>query len=240
MWSAGNDIVLRSLWSARTDVQAGARRRRRHSPAGALLGSPHVHACRAAGSGCIPTTSTRSARHRGGINERWFSSTTNADNGPGTPADEGLSYVRLESGERFLLKEAVDAAGDAAARRRRDAKRGRLEPPLQVLRQHGADSASHAPERCAREAGRAQGQAGGVLLSAAVQPDRQQLSLHVHGPRAGHDERRRAALPRELEQGRQRHPEPVARLPAAASAPAGRSIPASCTRPARSSPTSRR
>ena len=23
--------------------------------------------------------------HRGGINERWFSSTTNADNGPGTP-----------------------------------------------------------------------------------------------------------------------------------------------------------
>jgi hypothetical protein len=51
--------------------------------------------------------------HRGGINERWFSSTTNADNGPGTPADEGLSYVRLESGQRFLLKEAVDLAGDA-------------------------------------------------------------------------------------------------------------------------------
>ena len=39
--------------------------------------------------------------HRGGINERWFSSTTNADNGPGTPADEGLSYVRLEDGSRF-------------------------------------------------------------------------------------------------------------------------------------------
>jgi hypothetical protein len=51
--------------------------------------------------------------HRGGINERWFSSTTNADNGPGTPADEGLSYVRLQSGQRFLLKEAVEGAGDA-------------------------------------------------------------------------------------------------------------------------------
>ena len=51
--------------------------------------------------------------HRGGINERWFSSTTNADNGPGTPADEGLSYVRLESGKRFLLKAAVETAGDA-------------------------------------------------------------------------------------------------------------------------------
>jgi hypothetical protein len=50
--------------------------------------------------------------HRGGINERWFSSTTNADNGPGTPADEGLSYVRLANGGRFLLKEAVEAAGD--------------------------------------------------------------------------------------------------------------------------------
>ena len=50
--------------------------------------------------------------HRGGINERWFSSTTNADNGPGTPADEGLSYVRLGDGERFLLKDAVEAAGD--------------------------------------------------------------------------------------------------------------------------------
>ena len=49
--------------------------------------------------------------HRGGINERWFSSTTNADNGPGTPADEGLSYVRL-NGDRFRLKEAVETAGD--------------------------------------------------------------------------------------------------------------------------------
>src|SRR4249920_618901 len=50
--------------------------------------------------------------HRGGINERWFSSTTNADNGPGTPADEGLSYVRAAGGTRFLLKDAVEGAGD--------------------------------------------------------------------------------------------------------------------------------
>jgi hypothetical protein len=49
---------------------------------------------------------------RGGINERWFSSTTNADNGPGTPPDEGLSYVRLDGGRRFLLKDAVEQAGD--------------------------------------------------------------------------------------------------------------------------------
>jgi hypothetical protein len=50
--------------------------------------------------------------HRGGINERWFSSTTNADNGAGTPWDEGLSYVRPAKGDRFLLKEAVETAGD--------------------------------------------------------------------------------------------------------------------------------
>ena len=50
--------------------------------------------------------------NRGGINERWFSSTTNADNGPGTPADEGLSYVHPPDGKRFLLKEAIEKAGD--------------------------------------------------------------------------------------------------------------------------------
>ncbi|MGC2656493.1 MAG: hypothetical protein WA324_00855 [Bryobacteraceae bacterium] len=49
--------------------------------------------------------------HRGGINERWFSSTTHASNGPGTPKDEGLSYVRVD-GERCLFKAAVESAGD--------------------------------------------------------------------------------------------------------------------------------
>ena len=50
--------------------------------------------------------------HRGGINERWFSSTTKASNGPLTGMDEGLSYVRLDDGTRFLLKHAVESAGD--------------------------------------------------------------------------------------------------------------------------------
>ncbi|MGA2596770.1 MAG: hypothetical protein ABSH09_07215 [Bryobacteraceae bacterium] len=49
--------------------------------------------------------------HRGGINERWFSSTTKASNGPAALEDEGLSYVR-SNGARFLLKEAVETAGD--------------------------------------------------------------------------------------------------------------------------------
>src|SRR5271170_3329779 len=50
--------------------------------------------------------------HRGGIDERWFSSTTNAANGAGTPADEGLSYIDLGGGKRMLLKEAVETLGD--------------------------------------------------------------------------------------------------------------------------------
>ena len=47
--------------------------------------------------------------HRGGIDERWFASTTEAMNGNRAP-DEGLSYVVLD-GQRFTLKEAIEAEG---------------------------------------------------------------------------------------------------------------------------------
>ncbi|SEB88165.1 hypothetical protein [Terriglobus roseus] len=49
---------------------------------------------------------------RGGINERWFSSTTKAANGPDTTEFEGLSFVVTTNGEKFLLKDAVEVAGD--------------------------------------------------------------------------------------------------------------------------------
>ena len=46
---------------------------------------------------------------RGGIDERWFASTTHAENGPETPEDEGMSYVVSADGsERVLLKDMVD------------------------------------------------------------------------------------------------------------------------------------
>lgn len=49
---------------------------------------------------------------RGGIDERWFSSTTHADNGPGTPIDEGMSYIVSSDGkERVLLADAVAELG---------------------------------------------------------------------------------------------------------------------------------
>ena len=43
--------------------------------------------------------------NRGGIDERWFASTTEAAN-EGRTDDEGLSYVKFE-GERFLLRDAI-------------------------------------------------------------------------------------------------------------------------------------
>jgi hypothetical protein len=49
---------------------------------------------------------------RGGIDERWFASTTPADNGPLTGPNEGLSAVVFEDGgqgERVLLRDAVEA-----------------------------------------------------------------------------------------------------------------------------------
>ena len=86
--------------------------------------------------------------NRGGIDERWFASTTPAANENRTP-DEGLSYV-VVGRQRFTL---------AASRRgmRRDSdRRGDLEQVqevaglLEVLRQHGPDPAPHAPERRSR------------------------------------------------------------------------------------------
>jgi len=49
--------------------------------------------------------------HRGGIDERWFSSTTKAANGPLTADDEGLSYIEFR-GKKVLLKEAIEREGD--------------------------------------------------------------------------------------------------------------------------------
>ncbi|HMF12060.1 MAG TPA: hypothetical protein VKE94_07125 [Gemmataceae bacterium] len=49
--------------------------------------------------------------HRGGIDERWFSSTTAAAN-EGAPPDEGLSYVVLDGKRAFTLKDAVGLEGE--------------------------------------------------------------------------------------------------------------------------------
>lgn len=48
---------------------------------------------------------------RGGIDERWFSSTTWAENGPKTAEDEGLSYLVMDGEKKILLRDAVDLMG---------------------------------------------------------------------------------------------------------------------------------
>jgi hypothetical protein len=48
---------------------------------------------------------------RGGIDERWFASTTPADNGPLTSENEGLSFIVFEDGgkvEKVLLRDAIE------------------------------------------------------------------------------------------------------------------------------------
>jgi len=48
---------------------------------------------------------------RGGLDERWFASTTPADNGPLTAPNEGLSFIVFEDNgkvEKVLLKDAID------------------------------------------------------------------------------------------------------------------------------------
>ncbi len=50
--------------------------------------------------------------NRGGIDERWLSSVTKADNGPGTPEDEGLSYIVLKDKKVMTLREAISVEGD--------------------------------------------------------------------------------------------------------------------------------
>ncbi|MEA3422065.1 MAG: hypothetical protein U9Q97_10365 [Acidobacteriota bacterium] len=50
--------------------------------------------------------------NRGGIDERWLASVTVADNGPGTPPDEGLSYIVLNNEKTVTLRDAIQAGGE--------------------------------------------------------------------------------------------------------------------------------
>ena len=65
-------------------------------------GSPAVSCTRASASACIPDDYYAYGADRGGIDERWFASTTDAAN-EGRVWHEGQSFVLFE-GQRFLLK----------------------------------------------------------------------------------------------------------------------------------------
>ena len=157
--------------------------------------------------------------NRGGIDERWFASTTPAANENRAP-DEGLSYC-VVGNKRFTLQQAVADCGATLIGKSIWKQIQEVARVLEVLRQHGPDPAPHAPERQAGETGRPGGQAGVLLFPAAAQQRRQQFPLHVHGLRARHDQGAGPQVPRELEQGRQRHPRSLEGLPPASPAPAG-------------------
>ena len=52
---------------------------------------------------------------RGGIDERWFASTTPADNGPLTSKDEGLSFIVFEDGGKIEKVRLIDAVAELKA-----------------------------------------------------------------------------------------------------------------------------
>ena len=81
--------------------------------------------------------------HRGGIDERWFASTTEAAN-EGRAADEGLSYCVFQ-GQRFLLRDAVAEAGARLIGKAMFDRVSPLAGVLEIFRQHGPHPAPHAP-----------------------------------------------------------------------------------------------
>ncbi len=94
--------------------------------------------------------------HRGGIDERWFASTTEAANEDRVP-DEGLSYVAFE-GERVHAARRRGRSGQSADRQGDVRQVQPLAGLFEILRQHGADSrttctrASSTPSSSARKA----------------------------------------------------------------------------------------
>ncbi len=94
--------------------------------------------------------------HRGGIDERWFASTTPAANENRVP-DEGLSYVVHDGKRAFTLKEAVEQEGQRLVGAAHLGQVPALAGLQQVLRQPGADPAPHAPEQRPGRQGRPAG-----------------------------------------------------------------------------------
>ena len=158
--------------------------------------------------------------NRGGIDERWFSSTTKADNGPLTTPDEGLSYVVWGDGQKpqkTLFKDVIAELG-AELLGDDDVERvPRLADVLQVLRQQGrrCPTTSTRWRSTPRRVGHGI-QARSLLLPPPAEQLRRRRPLHLLRPGAGHDQGPGAPLPGDLEPGRQPHHRPVEGLSAGA------------------------
>ena len=154
--------------------------------------------------------------NRGGIDERWFASTTPAANENRTP-DEGLSYVSPAGN-------VSRSPGSGRMRRTLIGKTMWNKYKKWPVYSKFFDNMGPIPHHMHQNSKQAKlvGQEGKpeALLPAAAQQRRQQLSLHVHGPGTRHDQGQVRAMPGGLEQGRQRH-SGLSRPTALSPAPAG-------------------
>ena len=124
---------------------------------------------------------------RGGIDERWFASTTKAMNGASTPDDEGLSYMAID-GQRVLLKEAIETLGDEFLGADVMQVQGGWNVLCKFFDNLGPiPHHMHQSGRCAE--GGSAWQARSLLFSTAIQSDAEQLPSYFFWPGTGHDER---------------------------------------------------
>ena len=150
--------------------------------------------------------------HRGGIDERWFASTTAAAN-ESAPARRGpeLRRPRRRAGSRS--QDAVEPHGgrDRSATPIWD-KYKKWPVYSQVLRQHGPDPPPHAPERTSRPrcvGQRASPRATISRRSSTAIGNNFPYTFMGLEPGTTKDDVRK--LPGALERGRQRHPRSLAR-----------------------------
>ena len=163
--------------------------------------------------------------NRGGIDERWFASTTPAANESRTP-DEGLSYVVHERRALHARATPSQELGGEIDRRRDLGQVQEVAGLQQVLRQHGPDPAPHAPERRAGRAGRPARASPRATTSRRSSTNvGNNFPYTFFGLEPGTTKARHPPLPGGLERGRQRHPRPLARPTASSPAPAGWSRP---------------
>ena len=102
-WISPDIIDLQGPTPLISIIAAGADEVRRGCPGSSVFPG--------GGLSCILMIITLWGGRRGGIDERWLSSATPADNGPETGENEGLSFGVYEEGgraERFLLRDAVE------------------------------------------------------------------------------------------------------------------------------------
>ena len=180
---------------------------------------------------------------RGGIDERWFSSTTPADNGPMTSQDEGLSFIVVEDGsraEKVTLRDAVaELKGQIIGERIWKAHKGW--PMYSKFFDNKGPLPHHVHHRDSpREAGGHRASPSRTTSRRRSTTTGRTFPYTFFGLQPGHDEGPGPREPAELHQGRQQDHQPLRRLPPGAGHRLGRARRASCTPRAACAPTSRR